>query len=108
MVCVLPPPPLCLSVSLQLSPKDSVNEDGSVRQEFFKPRKARRGRRKEGRRARLCWECPPPTDAARARLRATPAQKVVFVVDKKWGEAEKLKLYEARHWRRGARAGREG
>jgi hypothetical protein len=44
---------------LLLSPKDSINADGSVKQEFYKPK------------------------------------KIVFVVDKKWGEAEKLKLYEA-------------
>jgi hypothetical protein len=87
--------PLTHARRSQLCPKGSVNEDGSIRQEFFKPKKARaraaRASLSAGRvrQASVCWSA---ANAAHAPLLA----QVIFVADKKWGDAERDKLYEAR------------
>jgi hypothetical protein len=72
---------------LLLSPKGSVNEDGSIKQ------------------ARLPVLCASVgVQLTAACLRAPPAllqeffkpKQVVYVAEKKWGETERDKLYEAR------------
>jgi hypothetical protein len=50
---------------LLLSPKGSVNDDGSIKQEFFKPKKARRSRTPP--RAKLRGSAPRAHGRGRAR-----------------------------------------